>query len=119
MKIAVSSQGKTLNDAVDQRFGRAAGFVIVDTEDGSVTPIDNVQNLNAVQGAGIQAAKTVVDSGAEVVLTGHCGPKAFRALSAAQIKVCTGADGTVGEAVEKYKRGEFEVAGDADVEGHW
>ena len=32
MKIAVSSEGPGLDSMVDPRFGRAAGFVLVDTD---------------------------------------------------------------------------------------
>jgi predicted Fe-Mo cluster-binding NifX family protein len=119
MKVAISAVGKTLDSAVDPRFGRAAGFVLVDTDTGEHEAIDNSQNLNAMQGAGIQAAQTVSSHHAEYVITGHCGPKAFRALSAAGIKVVTGVDGTVAEAVEKLKAGEVSPSDSADVEGHW
>lgn len=119
MKIAVTAQGKTLESPVDPRFGRAQYFIVVETESGDFELLDNEQNVNAPQGAGIQAAKTVADTKAEVLITGHCGPKAFRALSAAGIKVVVGADGTVSEALEKLKSGELKPAEDADVAGHW
>ena len=119
MKVAVSSVGDTLDSAVDPRFGRAAQFVLVDTDTGEHEVISNAQNLNAAQGAGIQAAETVFKHGAEYVITGHCGPNAFRALEAAGIKVITGLEGTVAEVVEKLKIGEGKPIAGADVEGHW
>ena len=119
MKIAVSSVGETLESAVDPRFGRAAQFLLVDTDTGEHTLISNAQNLNAAQGAGIQAAETVSSHGAEYVMTGHCGPKAFRALNAAGIKVVSGIEGTVAEAVDMLKNGKVKPSDGADVEGHW
>jgi len=119
VKIAISSSGSTLEAPVDPRFGRAAKFLLVDTESGAVEVHDNVQNLNAAQGAGIQSAETVARLGAGAVITGHCGPKAFRVLGAAGIKVVVGAKGTAAEAVEAFKRGELRPADSADVEGHW
>lgn len=119
MKVAVTSRGRTLSDEVDPRFGRAQMFLIVDTETGNFEVVDNKQNLEAAQGAGIQAARIVSEHCAEVVITGHCGPNAFRTLSAAGIKVVIGADGTVKDAVEKFKSGELKPAEGADVEGHW
>jgi predicted Fe-Mo cluster-binding NifX family protein len=80
---------------------------------------DNAQNLNALQGAGVQAGQAVARLGAEAVLTGHVGPKAFHALSAAGIAVCTGATGTVREAVEQFKAGQLQAAQKPDVAGHW
>ncbi len=119
MKIAVSARGDSLDAAVDPRFGRAAKFVLVDTETEDVTSIDNTQNLNAPQGAGIQSAQAVSHLEPEVVLTGHCGPKAFRTLQAAGIQVAIGASGTVAEAIEQYKAGKLSAADAPDVEGHW
>ena len=119
MKIAVTTAGTTLDDALESRFGRAPRFLIVDTADGSFESVDNIQNLNAAQGAGIQAAMTVVNAGAEAVITGHCGPKAFRVLSAAGIKIHNCAAATVGEALAQYSGGKLAEAKDADVEGHW
>lgn len=119
MKIAVTASGNTLDSPVDPRFGRAAFFTVVDADTGAFEVHDNAQNLNAAQGAGIQAAETVSRLGAEVVITGHCGPKAFRALRAANIQIVVGANGTVREAVERFKKGELKAAGTPDVEGHW
>ena len=104
---------------MDPRFGRAAGFLLVDTETSEHEVIHNTQNLNAMQGAGIQAAQTVCSHHPDYVLTGHCGPKAFRALEAAGVKVVVGVEGTVAEAVEKLKAGEVKPTHSPDVEGHW
>ena len=119
MKIAVSSTGPTLDSIVDQRFGRAGMFLIVEDSTGQFEVMNNKQNIEAAQGAGIQAARLVSDSGAEVVITGHCGPKAFQTLNAAKIKIIVGAEGTVKEMVDKYKAGELKPSDSADVEGHW
>ena len=119
MKVAITSQGKEINSEVDPRFGRANCFVVVDTETGDFLSVDNTQNMSAAQGAGIQAAQSVTKLQVAAVLTGHCGPKAFRVLNAAGIKVYLGVDGTVGDAVEKLKSGEYKVADNPNVEGHW
>ena len=119
MKIAISAQGDTLEAPVDPRFGRAKKFIVVDLDSGEIEAVDNAQNMNAAQGAGIQAAQNVVNLGVEALLTGHCGPKAFRVLSAAKVKVFAGAAGSVAEALEKYKNGELKESESADVEGHW
>ncbi|MFO8056595.1 MAG: NifB/NifX family molybdenum-iron cluster-binding protein [bacterium] len=119
MKVCVSSQGPDLESEVDQRFGRAPRFILYDTETGDYEAIDNKQNLQAQQGAGIQSAQHVVDTGAEALITGHCGPKAFRVLSSAGISVYTGAGGTVSEAIRAMQAGKLEKAAGPDVEGHW
>lgn len=119
MKICITSQGPDLDSPLDPRFGRAAIFVLFDTETNEVQPLDNKQNLRAAQGAGIQAAQTVAKAGAKIVVTGHCGPKAFRVLSAAGIKIFNTRAKTVGEALAQYQSGKLTEAGSADVDGHW
>ena len=119
MKLVISASGETLESAVDPRFGRAAKFILYDTDTEQFTAHDNAQNLNAAQGAGIQSAQTVVNLGADWLISGHCGPKAFRVLSTAGVKIGVGAEGTVAEVIERFKRGEFESSATADVEGHW
>jgi len=119
MKIAVTSKGTGLEDQVDPRFGRAAYILVVDTETLEVQVLDNQANINAFKGAGIQAAADVSEQGAEVLLTGYCGPNAFRTLEAANIKVANDVAGTVREAVDAFKAGKYTYAQDANVEGHW
>lgn len=109
--IAVSSEGPTLQDQVDPRFGRAAGFVIVDLDTFATHYIDNGQSQTMAQGAGIQAAELIANAEAGVLLTGVVGPKAFHALSAVGIKVGQNLEGmTVEQAVEKFKAGQVPFA---------
>jgi predicted Fe-Mo cluster-binding NifX family protein len=119
MKIIITTQGDSPDSEVDPRFGRAQNFLVYDTETDAYTAVSNTQNLQAAQGAGIQAGRTVTDAGAQAVLTGNCGPKAFRVLNEAGIKVFIGVTGTAREAVEAYQKGELTEATSANVEGHW
>ncbi len=119
MKIAVTSRGPEMASDVDPRFGRAKWFVIVDTETGEFEAIDNEKGVEAGSGAGIQAAARVAGFGVEYVLTGHCGPNAFRTLTEAGVKVITSVTGTVEGAVEKIKLGGLSPSDAADVNGHW
>ncbi len=119
MKIALTSQGENLEALLDVRFGRAKNFIVFDTETCSFDVVPNVQNLNALQGAGIQAAATVAAAGAGAVVTGHCGPKAFRVLETAEIKVYTASECTVAEALKAFEEGRLAPLAEADVDGHW
>ena len=116
MKIAITSLGESLESPVDQRFGRTRFFVLYDLATGKWSAHDNKQNLDAAQGAGIQAAQHVVDLGAEVVITGHCGPKAFRTLSAAEVGIYQEASGSVQDAIDAYRSGSLKKASQADVD---
>jgi predicted Fe-Mo cluster-binding NifX family protein len=119
LKIAVSANGPNLEAQVDPRFGRAPFFLIVDPETLECEAVPNQINLQAPQGAGIQAAAVVARYQPAAVLTGHCGPKAFDTLQAAGIPVIVGVDGPVREAVQNFQAGKFKPAPSPDVGGHW
>ena len=118
-KIAVSSEAPDLDARVDPRFGRAAGFVVVDPETMAFEYVDNGASQAMAQGAGIQAAETVAATGARVLLTGYVGPKAFQALSAAGIAIGQNVDNlTVREAVKRFQAGEVPMAEAPNSRGH-
>lgn len=119
MKVAFSATGSDLNSNLDQRFGRAQQFIIIDTETNAASILENTQNLNAAQGAGIQAAQNVINAGAHAVVTGNCGPKAFQVLQAAGIKIHHTNLPTVAAALEALLKGELDAASSANVESHW
>jgi len=119
MKIAITTSGNDLNASLDSRFGRAPKFLVYDLDANTFEIVDNEQNLNAAQGAGIQSAQNIARLGVGAVITGHCGPKAFRVLEAAKIKIYGTSTATVLEAIEQYREGKLSEATSADVEGHW
>jgi predicted Fe-Mo cluster-binding NifX family protein len=119
MKIAFSTTGETLESPLDARFGRAPKFLVYDLDSETFAVIDNRQNVDAVQGAGIQSAETVARLGVKSIVTGHCGPKAFRALLAAGVRIYTTNAPTVAAALEHYRSGKLTEAKAADVDGHW
>ncbi len=117
-KVAVTTDGPTLDHKVDPRFGRCAGFAIVNTETMELTYVDNGGSQAMAQGAGIQAAENVANAGGTVLMSGYVGPKAFDALTAAGIQIIQDVDGmTVGEAIEKFKNGDIKVAEGANTTG--
>ena len=119
MKIAITAQGEQMQSPVDPRFGRAKWFIVIDTETGNFEARDNKKNFDAAQGAGIQAGRNAAELGVEAVVTGNVGPKAFTTLNAAGIRVYTGAEGTVQDALDKFKTGALASAQGANVESHW
>ena len=119
MRIAVTTQGNDLGAQIDSRFGRAPNFLLVDTESMRFDVIANTQSLDLAQGAGIQSAQNVLVHKPDVVLTGNCGPKAFRVLRAGGIKVIVGVKGRIADAIHEYLDGKYAEATEANVEGHW
>ena len=119
MKVAITSQGKDMDSEVDPRFGRARFFIVADSETDEVAVHDNTLSLNASHGAGTQAAQAVVGLGAEAVVTGNIGPKAYAALEAVGVKIYVGASGSVAEALQKFRDNQLRCASEATAEGHW
>ncbi|MBN2380285.1 NifB/NifX family molybdenum-iron cluster-binding protein [candidate division WOR-3 bacterium] len=116
MKIAVSSSGKTLNDIVDERFGRAPYFLII--EDELLEIIEN-PNLTAGGGVGVQTSQMLADRGVDAVIAGNFGPKAFQVLSAAGIKAYSASGIKVSEAVELLNQGKLGPVQGANKNSHW
>lgn len=119
MKIALSAKGTDLESPLEERFGRAPSFIIYDLADNSYSLLENGQNLNSPQGAGIQTAENIVNTEAKAVITGNVGPKAFRVLEAAGIDIYLTKNTTLKEAVAAFKKGELAKTQTSNVEGHW
>jgi len=119
MKLALTTTGSSLDAPLDPRFGRAQRFLIYDLEAETYAILDNQASLDAAQGAGIQAAETVAGAGVDALITGHCGPRAFRVLEAAGIAVYTTEARSVAMAVDAFRAGILRPAVAADVQGHW
>lgn len=118
MKIAVSAKGKTLEDQVDPRFGRCLYFLVIDSDTMNFEVVEN-PNQGLGGGAGIQSAQLMAQHDVKAVLTGNSGPNAWQALSAADIQVFAGAEGTVREVVENWKNGKLSAIQQANVGSHF
>jgi len=119
MKIAITAQGKELSSEIDLRFGRARWIIVADSETGDFAAHDNVVNLNAVQGAGIQTGQNIANLDVEVVITGNVGPNAFKTLNTAGVKIFLAEKQTVQNAIDSLKAGKLKEVDQANVEGHW
>jgi predicted Fe-Mo cluster-binding NifX family protein len=119
MILALTSTGNKLSSRFDQRFGRTRFIIFYNTEDSSFECKDNTVNLNAAQGAGIQAAQNVVENDAIILITGNLGPKAFKVLNMANLKVFSSKDLTVQDAIDSYMNNKLIELTNPNVEGHW
>ena len=117
MKIAVSSQGDTLDAAASPVFGRCPTYLFVEPETMVFEAVPNPA-MNQAGGAGIQAAQFVVNRGAEAVLSGNLGPNAYDVLQAAGVPGFLVSEGTVRQAVEAYKAGQLQPMGGPNVAAH-
>ncbi|CAD7771133.1 MAG: Dinitrogenase iron-molybdenum cofactor [Candidatus Methanoperedenaceae archaeon GB50] len=117
MKVAVSANAPSLDAQIEPRFGRAPYFVFVDTDTMDAEIIEN-PFISQMSGVGIQVAQLVAEKGVQAIITGNVGPKAFQGLSAAGIQIITISNGTVREAVEKFKQGKLTPTPSATSPAH-
>lgn len=119
MKIAIPSTGQDISSPFEQRFGRTRWFIVIDADGEDWKAYSNDTNMQAAQGAGIQTAQRLADLAVDTVITANVGPKAFRTLKAAGIRIFTGKADTVSQALALFKEGLYQEAGNANVESHW
>lgn len=119
MKIAIPVNTKFNDREISTTFGRAPSFMIYDNNDKSMKFIDNAQNLNAVQGAGIQSAQNIIKEDVNSLITFHCGPKAFKVLKAAGITIYQATSNNITLSLELLSTGSLVEIVKADVQGHW
>ena len=115
--VGVTSRGDSSFAEVCDQFGRAYWLMIYSPAECRWYAIDNNQNRNCPNGAGIATAKTMIDAGVQIVLTGETGPKAFRTLSAAGISVVHNVRGFVEDALCDWQNGRLSPASLANDSG--
>ena len=118
MKIAITANENNLDSTIDTRFGRCNFFLIVDTVTMSFESISN-ESAKTSGGAGIQAAQRIVNTGCKAVLTGNIGPNAFKIFDSTGIKVFTGLNGPIKEALINYKNGKIKETKSPNVGSHF
>jgi len=119
VNIAITSTDGNLEGLVDERFGRSKKIIVFNSEKQTFEVVDNTVNMNSPQGAGIQTAQNIAKTTAQVVISGHLGPNAFRVLQAAGIEAYSASNMTVREALARFGEGGLAKLAGADVEGHW
>jgi len=117
MKIAISASSADIEGTVNPVFGRCPGFIIVDAEGGEIKSSEFLENaaMNSATGAGIATAQTVINKGAEAIISGNIGPNAFNVLKQAGIKFYPAHGMAIKEAVKKASRGELNESGSASA----
>ncbi|MBN1260410.1 MAG: helix-turn-helix transcriptional regulator [Anaerolineae bacterium] len=108
MRIVIPASGVDLDAPTSPVFGRCTSFVFVDPETLDYEALSNPA-LSAPGGAGVQAAQTVLQHGAQAVIAPSLGPNAFRVVQAAGVPVYRLQGATVRETAAAYQAGELEL----------
>jgi len=105
MLIAITALENSLQSEIDPRFGRAAYYMLINTETDEVTAHNNSDGVDAANGAGTGAAQTLSEYGVEALYTGSVGPKAAEVLQKANIPYYENITGTVQNVLDQLKNG--------------
>jgi len=119
MKIIIPTNGDNLDSDISKSFGRAKRFLVVDSKSMKFDIVENTQNMQSAQGAGIQSAQSAIKSGGDIVITIHLGPKAYRVLSESGVRLYVGANGSIKQNIEEFQKGTLGAMTNHNVEGHW
>lgn len=86
MKVAITSNGNTLESKLDQRFGRCQYFTVYDTDTKGIEFIPN-SNKDAEEGAGPASVQLVASQGVQKVISGEFGIKIKSLLDSLKIQM--------------------------------
>ena len=107
MRVGGSATGRDLDARVYDRFGRCPWFLVVDSDSLEFTALENLHAEEAT-GAGMAAAKELIDEHIDAVISGQVGPKAYEVLKAGDIDIFLVSGGiTVKDALERLEKGEL------------
>jgi predicted Fe-Mo cluster-binding NifX family protein len=108
MKICITSAGESITSIMDPRFGRAAFFIIYDTD---TKEYESLKNEAAITGggAGITSGQLIVDKDVKALITGNVGPNAMNVLKAADITIYKGLSVSVKENIDNLNKGILDI----------
>jgi len=86
MKIAISSNGNSLESMLDERFGRCAYFVVYDTESKAMEFIPN-PNKDVEEGAGTASVHLVASRNVSKIIAGEFGMKIKSLMDSLKIQM--------------------------------
>ena len=108
MKIAIPVNDNSITSGVCGSFGRAAYFLIYDTNSKEEVFLDNGA-ASSQGGAGIKAAQIIADQKVEALLTPRCGQKAADVLKPAGVKLYQTTGSSVQDTVNDFIEGKLSL----------
>ena len=105
MRIAISSNGRSINSNIEAKFERCHFFLILDLEKNSLLPIEN-KSKDRPHEIGSMIGHLVANEGIGYVITIDIGPSAFDIFKRHGIRVFR-AKGIVEDAVRRLKQGKL------------
>jgi len=105
MKVAITSNGNSLDSEVSQVFARCPYYIMADIEDGEIKAVSSVENpaINE-RGSGNLAAQFIVNQRVDTLISGAVGPNAFNIFKQVGIKIYKLQSGSVQENLNLFEK---------------
>ena len=104
MKVCFTAKGTTLDALMEERFGRAPYFILVESENGSFEAIKNPY-ADGGGGVGPKAAQVLIANNVKALVSGQVGGNAQEVLAAAGIAMYTyRTGGSVKDALDQFTK---------------
>ena len=103
MRIAIPSEGNTIDAQIDKRFGRCAFFAIYDTETQIIEFFAN-QAKDASEGAGPAAVKYLASKRINRIVAAEVGGKVKPLFEKLQMEIVNENDKAISEIIENLKK---------------
>jgi predicted Fe-Mo cluster-binding NifX family protein len=111
MKICITAQGATPDARVEERFGRAPYFILMDSETESFEAVAN-PFADGAGGVGPKSAQLVIAHKAGALISGLVGGNARAVLESAGVALFAyRSGGSVRDAVHEFRNNTLEQAG--------
>lgn len=102
MKVCFTTKGTTLDAPMEERFGRAPYFIIIESGTGSFEAIKNPY-ADGGGGVGPKAAQVLIANNVKALVSGQVGGNAQEVLAAAGIEMYMyRAGGSVQNALDQF-----------------
>ncbi|MGJ0846087.1 NifB/NifX family molybdenum-iron cluster-binding protein [Tissierella praeacuta] len=108
MKIVIPVNDNSIKTTVCMSFGRTPYFLVYNTDTKESIFIDN-SAISSQGGAGIKAAQSVVDIGAEVLITPRCGEKAGDVINAGRVKIYKTINDSIEDNIDAFINGQLSL----------
>ncbi len=101
MKIAISTRGENLDAPFDYRFNQAAHVLVIDSKKLQYHKLPILEHKAKIP-SDKELARSLIDYGVNVVVTGMCSDRVSEMLDDAHVRLYDGRDGSVKDNVADY-----------------
>ncbi|MCG7844610.1 MAG: NifB/NifX family molybdenum-iron cluster-binding protein [Methanomassiliicoccales archaeon] len=115
-RMAVTSKGDNLQGEIAP-MARSSFFIIFEGDPKHHLVMENLIKKSGSE-SGIKVASELAKQDIDIVITGTIGPKAFKKLEEAGVKVHAGCEGKVSEVLDKCLKGKLPICKKATYGGY-